>query len=69
MALLGGPAEPRQRLGIVLRDTTALKVHDPEIAPSAGMALLGGRAGPRQRLGIVLRDTHGPCKYMAPRLC
>ena len=57
MALLGGLAEPLHRLGIVLRDTTALQVHEPEIVPSAGIALLGGPAEPRHRLGIVPRDT------------
>ena len=53
MALLGGPAIPADGLGVVLRHTPAVAVHDAEAELGGGMALLGGHAKPADGLGVV----------------
>ena len=57
VALVGRFAIPARRSRIVLRDTLAVVVHDPEIELSSGVALVGRLAIPAQRSRIVLRDT------------
>jgi len=44
VALLGGEAKPPHRLGVILGDTFAVVVHEPEIVLSTGVALFGSEA-------------------------
>src|SRR6266436_9590043 len=55
MALLGGLAEPLQRLHVILRHTLPGGVHDADVVLAVGKTLLGGLAEPRQRLRVILR--------------
>ena len=65
VSLLSRRTIPPASLGIILRNTPAVRVHDPEAVLRDGESLLGRGAIPRDRLHIVLRDTsalliHGP---------
>ena len=58
MALLGSSSEPSHRLGISLRDATALLVHEPEFALSpsetgVGVGIGGGLSEPFFCLVVV----------------
>jgi hypothetical protein len=53
-ALLGRLAKPARRSRVVLRNTLAVVVHDPEIELSIGDALFGRLAIPTRRSGMVL---------------
>jgi hypothetical protein len=52
-----GQAEPHVRDELILRNTLAHAVQDPEIDLSIGIALLGSFAIPTHRDRVVLRDT------------
>ena len=56
MVPISGLPEPFQRLGIVLRDTQTLKIHQAEAELGKGMAALCGPLQPLCRPNIVLLD-------------
>ena len=57
MALLGGQTEPAHSFGLVLEDTLAGGVHEPEAVLRIGLALLGGQTEPARRFGLVLENA------------
>lgn len=57
VALFGGQLEPAHGLAVVLRDTFAVGIHDPQVELRVGVALFGGESVPAYGLTVVLRDT------------
>jgi len=54
--LVGGEAVQPGRLGVVLRDSGAIRVHHSEVGLSGGVPLVGGEAVQSGTLGEVLGD-------------
>ena len=57
VSLLGSPAVPRRRFGVVLLYAVAVVIRNPEVELRAGVALPGSPAEPRRRFGAVLRHA------------
>ena len=55
--LVGGLAIPLHSLGVVLRYTLSVGVHDTEVVLRLSVPLIGGPAKPLQSLGVVLRNA------------
>ena len=55
--MIGRAAIPPDRLGIILRDTLAVRIPDREAELRRGVSLIGGQTIPARGLGRVLRNT------------